>query len=1123
MKKYFSENESEFYSKKEIYNSLPIGILFFDENLIIKFVNQNIYNFNIIDKKILKEESVSILDPNLFTQKNIIEEINNLHLGNPFEKIIKSTKTSDGGEIIVCVKGLPIFIDDKFKGGLIVIEDFKLFNDAVNIESDLNSKLIERFTSKLFDLFLLIEPNGNIFFKKGSFVEKYFSKKKNEKEFIQNYFKSTQFEELLTTVNEQNEYVNSTLTMSIGKNDFFVNVQFILIETEEKKIIAIVIKDITEEKNKIALVELELSELRKNQSITEAITDAIISLNEKGEIIFWNRSAEKLFGYSRSEVYGKSILKITRAFEQKELSQIVAKLRATPVYKSIFNFITKDKNERIGEFTFTSLQNESSIVDQILLVCADITESFFTEQSLKKSESLFKTIVSNCTAMICTFDDKAKLTYANKNFSNSFGINSIEGVSLFSLFDSSENKINKTNFVTLAKNNETNIELARFNSDNTKQIFSAKFSTIPLEENSSQIYLGIFYDVTEKKKFEQELFLMRSVFASTNDGIALEFEDEFILVNDSFANILGYEVGTDLIGKLSTDFFVSEEKEKLSNFLKKKKKSGKLLDRSEFIAKKLDGSIITLEVSITNFSFDEKQFNVLIIRDITERKIYEKTLAESEEKYRSITENIDDFFWIGERINNKIRIVFFTKSIEKVTGYSSEEIRRSSHSFFRGIHYSDFPKVKEKLKKFYANSYKNSDEVEFRFIHKQGQTIWLRDKVTVVRDIHGVVQKIYGLISNISLQKKAEDELKKSADDLKKLNDTKDRFISIISHDLRTPFSSILGFTDLLINDDELSSDERHKYVEYIQESANGMLTFVNSLLDWTRIQTGRIKFEPRIFGLHEIVNSTLVTLSGEALKKGINLKNNVEKELDVFVDQTLIIQALINLISNALKFSYSGGAITVSATDSNQSRFIEVSVTDTGVGISEENQSKLFGFDSKFTSEGTAGEKGSGLGLSLVKEIIEKHGGKIWLNSKVGAGTTFFFQLPRASSTILLVDDSNTDRVLYTKIIKNLIDDYEIVTARDGKEAIEYIRTSPPALVITDHMMPNMNGYELVVEISKLNLKGKPKVIVLSSELSKGDVYAYNDLGVEYLFPKPANLNNLKSAIEKLLKQIPK
>ena len=391
-------------------------------------------------------------------------------------------------------------------------------------------------------------------------------------------------------------------------------------------------------------------------------------------------------------------------------------------------------------------------------------------------------------------------------------------------------------------------------------------------------------------------------------------------------------------------------------------------------------------------------------------------------------------------------------------------------------------------------------------LFRSGQTIWLRDKVTVVRDIHGVVQKIYGLISNISLQKKAEDELKKSADDLKKLNDTKDRFISIISHDLRTPFSSILGFTDLLINDDELSSDERHKYVEYIQESANGMLTFVNSLLDWTRIQTGRIKFEPRIFGLHEIVNSTLVTLSGEALKKGINLKNNVEKEFDVFVDQTLIIQALINLISNALKFSYSGGAITVSATDSNQSRFIEVSVTDTGVGISEENQSKLFGFDSKFTSEGTSGEKGSGLGLSLVKEIIEKHGGKIWLNSKVGAGTTFFFQLPRASSTILLVDDSNTDRVLYTKIIKNLIDDYEIVTARDGKEAIEYIRTSPPALVITDHMMPNMNGYELVVEISKLNLKEKPQVIVLSSELSKGDVYAYNDLGVEYLFPKPAN-----------------
>ncbi len=192
----------------------------------------------------------------------------------------------------------------------------------------------------------------------------------------------------------------------------------------------------------------------------------------------------------------------------------------------------------------------------------------------------------------------------------------------------------------------------------------------------------------------------------------------------------------------------------------------------------------------------------------------------------------------------------------------------------------------------------------------------------------------------------------------------------------------------------------------------------------------------------------------------------------------------------------------------------------DTGTGISPENLKKLFRVDTKFTSEGTAGEKGSGLGLSLVKEIIEKHGGKIWVKSSVGKGSEFHFTLPVAPATILLVDDSRTDKLLYSKILKNITPDYNIEIASDGKEAMAVIEKNPPALVISDHLMPVMNGLQFVQALQNSTLSAKPPVIILSSELDRHIIQDYTELGIEYVFQKPVNLIHFKQAVEKSLRK---
>jgi CheY-like chemotaxis protein len=198
----------------------------------------------------------------------------------------------------------------------------------------------------------------------------------------------------------------------------------------------------------------------------------------------------------------------------------------------------------------------------------------------------------------------------------------------------------------------------------------------------------------------------------------------------------------------------------------------------------------------------------------------------------------------------------------------------------------------------------------------------------------------------------------------------------------------------------------------------------------------------------------------------------------------------------------------------------LEFSVRDNGQGIKEENLDKLFSVDTKFTTAGTAGEKGSGLGLSLVKEIIEKHGGIIWAESEYGNGSNFKFTLPVASANILIVDDNRTDGLLYSKILKNITPDYTVDLASNGVEALEKIKNSPPALVITEHSMPEMDGYNLVKQLKKEGLLGKPHVIVLSTEMDRNIIEDYNELGVEYVFQKPVNLRSFKQAVEKSLRK---
>ena len=223
---------------------------------------------------------------------------------------------------------------------------------------------------------------------------------------------------------------------------------------------------------------------------------------------------------------------------------------------------------------------------------------------------------------------------------------------------------------------------------------------------------------------------------------------------------------------------------------------------------------------------------------------------------------------------------------------------------------------------------------------------------------------------------------------------SKDKLFSIIAHDLRSPFTSILEYTKLLRdNIDDFDTEQIKEFLGFVCSSTKNTLNLLENLLSWTKSQSGKIEFAPQQIELGPIVNETIEILDNAAKIKSIRLDYETETNLAVFADLNMLQTVLRNLISNAIKFTDIGGEIIVSA--KKQKHEIEIAVSDNGIGISEDRIENLFKIENSSTTYGTANEKGSGLGLVICKEFVEKHQGHLWVESNLGIGTDFRFTIP--------------------------------------------------------------------------------------------------------------------------------
>ena len=266
-------------------------------------------------------------------------------------------------------------------------------------------------------------------------------------------------------------------------------------------------------------------------------------------------------------------------------------------------------------------------------------------------------------------------------------------------------------------------------------------------------------------------------------------------------------------------------------------------------------------------------------------------------------------------------------------------------------------------------------------------------------------QKEQILNKNIELQNLNEEiqtqseELKDKNDKLEELNATKNKLFSIIAHDLKSPFNSLLGISEQLAEDHKSYNDEElDTYLNLIKEGTVKTYNLLENLLTWAQSQTDRIKFTPEQINIKELTNNIVSLLTENAKRKEINIISNLENSESILADANMLNTVIRNLISNAIKFTPKGGSITIRSENKigeNKKEFILISISDTGVGIPSDLRSKLFAISDSISTKGTENETGTGLGLVVCKEFVERHGGKIWLESEMGKGSSFRFTIP--------------------------------------------------------------------------------------------------------------------------------
>jgi PAS domain S-box-containing protein len=506
--------------------------------------------------------------------------------------------------------------------------------------------------------------------------------------------------------------------------------------------------------------------------------------------------------------------------------------------------------------------------------------------------------------------------------------------------------------------------------------------------------------------------------------------------------------------------------------------------------------------------------------------------AALEKRFQYVARAINDTIWDWDLVTQTIT---WNSGIQKTFRYRKDEVRPGAAWRRERLHPEDRERVEHSLQEAIAGG-GETWSAEYRFQCGDGQYAYVLDRGYVMRDDADQAVRMIGAMMDITTRKQFEKDTQQAKEAAEAANRAKSEFVANMSHEIRTPMNGVLGMTDLLL-DTELNSEQRD-YALMARGSAESLLTLVNDILDFSKIEAGKLEMETIEFKLRASIEPALKTLASRAQQKGLELNCRIEPDVPeaLLGDPTRLRQILINLLGNSLKFTEKGEInLTVQRERGDDAyAILHFSVQDTGIGIPAEKQVRIFDAFTQADGSTTRRFGGTGLGLTISRQLVQMIGGRIWVESAPGQGSTFHFTanfgvlkaagppIPLEKTQLigmraLVVDDNLTNR----RILESLLTGWGMkpTLAGDGAEALRILGQASEAhqpfpLVLSDADMPEMDGFQLAELIRKNPRLSGATIIMLTSAGQRGDAARCRELGLEGYLTKPVSQSELLEAI---------
>jgi PAS domain S-box-containing protein len=947
-------------------------------------------------------------------------------------------------------------------------------------------------------------------------------------------------------------------------------------------------RDITESKQSKATLQLQAQ-------ILNEIHDAVVSIDVNGMIQTWNQGAQQLYGYKETEAIGQHIGLVYFPEDLAKLpTLIIEQLLKNRSLETEVRTRTKAGEEIYINLRLSVMTDQHDNIIRLIGCSNNISERKKAEKALQESQILLQVVMDSLPIAIFWKDRNSRYLGCNRQLMLDAGLSSIEeiiGKTDFDMVWREQAPLYQADDRIVMESGQPkfNIEEPFTKSGNLQRWL--RTNKMPLY-NADGAIIGVvasYEDITERKQTEQERDRLLQTFEQQNQTLEAQVAQRTVELQQSkerfrnlvetssdwiweinkfgvytyaspqIINVLGYSP-EEVLGKTPFDLMPPAEAAKvLDKFMQfiPVQAPFQCLENTNYHK---DGRLIILETSGVPIFDADRQFCGYrgMDRDITIRKQAEQELRNLSDRLDLAIKSAQIGIWDWDIVND--RLVWDNRMYELfgVSPMSCDLSQEAWAQFVQIIHPDEQVILYETVQQVITQD--QELDTEFRIILPDGKIRIIKAYGLVQRNSQGQPQRLIGINYDISDRKLAEAQLQQTNEQLAASNAElaratrlKDEFLANMSHELRTPLNAVLGISEALQQGVfGVINEKQRQSLQIIERSGNHLLALINDILDLSKIEAGQMKLNYTPIAISRLCQSSLAFIKQQAYQKRLQLELKIQPHLPkLLLDERRICQVLINLLNNAVKFTPEGGQITLEVTCqrlapetemTSQPDCIRFAVIDTGIGIAPDNIHKLFQpfiqIDSAFNRQ----YAGTGLGLALVRRLVELHGGRVGVSSELGVGSCFTVDLPctqsdsspelvnvgspDANSTfqataeysplILLAEDNEANIFSISSYLEAM--GYRIILAKNGQDAIALVKAQVPDLILMDIQMPGMDGLEVIKQIRLDQNFADIAIVVLTALAMPGDREKCLVSGANNYLTKPVQLKQLATIIQQLL-----